>query len=188
MSMNLKAEVRSAFTRSAVRELRLAKKVPAVVYGKAAEPLAIALERKDALRAIQHPNALLQLEIPGQPPRQVVLHAVERHPLDRSVLAVDFHQVNAKEKIKAFVHIVPLPDPEGKTIPYQMFLHELHVESLPDRIPASIELDLAPVRGGKPILVQDLPVPKDVHVLNRPDEVVAAPFHPAASATQEEAG
>lgn len=185
MSMKLKAEIRNTFTRSATRQLRLARKVPAVVYGKKTEPLSIALEQNEVLKALQHPNALLELEVSGLKPQRVLLHAVQRDPLDQSIQAADFHQVDLAERIKTHIHIVPLPDTDGKTTPYQMFLHELHVDCLPDQIPSSVELDLSPVRQGKAILVRDLPIPEGVHVLTQPDEVVASPFFPAGDAAAE---
>lgn len=118
---------------------RKAKKVPATVYGNNLKPLSIALDRKDVLMALHHPNALFELEVAGQPARCVVLH-------------------------------------------------EIPVDCLPDRIPASLALDLTPVRHGKAILVRDLTIPAGVHVLTHPDEVVVSPFVPkgeAAGDTQD---
>lgn len=183
MSMKLKAEIRNTFTRSATRQLRLARKVPAVVYGKKTAPLPLALDQKEVLKALQHPNELIELDIPGRMLERVILHSVQRDPIDQTVQAVDFHQVDLLERVRMHVHIMPLPDPEGKSFPYQMFLHELHIDCLPGQIPASIELDLSPVRQGKAILVRDLPVPEGVHVMTHQDEVVAAPFFPAGESS-----
>ncbi|WP_438445962.1 50S ribosomal protein L25 [Gorillibacterium sp. sgz5001074] len=187
MTMTLKAEIRSSFTRSATRQLRLSRKVPAVIYGKTMDPLPIALDQKEVQLALQHPNALLALDMPGYAFRSVVVHDVQRDPLDHTIRAVDLHLVDLTERVRAHVPLTPLPDPEGKIIPYQMFLHELLVEGLPDRIPEAVPLDLAPVRQSRAVLVRDLPVPADLHVLTHPDEVVAAPFVPRGEAAEEKA-
>lgn len=176
MILKLQAELRSKSTGSAKRKLRQEHKVPAVVYGKKTEPVSIAVEEKSLQRALRHSNALIELEAPGFK-KLVLIHAVDREPFHHGILAVDFHQIQLNERIKAHVHIEPIPDPDGKMITYQMFLHEIVVDCLPDQIPDAIALDLAPVREGKAIFVKDLSVPEGVHVLTRSDEVIAAPFH-----------
>ncbi|WP_028548003.1 50S ribosomal protein L25 [Paenibacillus sp. UNC451MF] len=176
MILKLQAELRSKSNGSAKRKLRQEKKVPAVVYGKMTKPVSIALEEKSLQKALHNPNALIELEAPGLK-KLVVIHSVDRDPIHRGILAVDLHQINLKERIKVHVRIEPIPDPDGKMIPYQMFLHEIHVDCLPEQIPEAIALDLTPVREGRAIFVKDLDIPEGVHVLTRSDEVIAAPFH-----------
>ncbi|WP_282936844.1 50S ribosomal protein L25 [Paenibacillus sp. RC67] len=176
MILKLQAELRTKSNGSAIRKLRQENKVPAVVYGKMTEPVSIALEEKSLQMALRNPNALIELEAPVFK-KLVVIHAVDRDPIHHGILAVDLHQINLNERIKVHVRIEPIPDPDGKMIPYQMFLHEIHIDCLPDQIPESIALDLTPVREGKAIFVKDLHIPEGVHVLTRSDEVIAAPFH-----------
>lgn len=187
-TMTLKAEPRNLFTGSSKNRLRKENKVPGVVYGKHMEPLPIALSLKEIERALKHPNAVIDLEVPGSASCRVVLHDVQRDSIDHSIRSVDLHRVELNERIRANVRIAPLPDPEGKQILYQMFLHELHIECLPDQLPPAIELDLSPVKAGKSILVEDLPIPAGIHVLNRSDEVVVAPIHTRVEPDQEAAG
>lgn len=183
MSLKLQAEIRTTRTRSAVRQLRQAGKVPAVVYGKRTEPLSLTLDKKAVLQALKQPSAWLELELPEQPLRRVVIQEVQRNPVNQSVEAIDFHQVDLAEPIKTHVPIVPIPAPDGKPVPCQIQLHELHVQGLPDQIPSGIGLDLSLLRQGHPVHVKELPVPDGLRVLNRPDEVVASPIFPAVGAS-----
>jgi large subunit ribosomal protein L25 len=175
--MKLQAEVRNAFTSSAIRKVREENKVPAVVYGKKTAPVSLALDHKAVVKALHNPNALIELEVTGQSKQLVLIHAVQRDPLNRHILAIDLHQVDLEHRVKAHIHIEPIPDPDGKNVPYQMFLHEIYVDCLPNHIPASIPMDLTALHDGKAILVKDLPIPEEVHLLTRSDEVVASPFH-----------
>lgn len=181
MKLQLQAELRQTTTRSAIRKLREEKKVPGVVYGKMTEPVSIALDEKALLKALHYPNALIELEVPGLN-KLAVIHAVDRDPIHHRILAVDLHQIQLNERVKVHVRIEPIPDPDGKMIPYQMFLHEIHVDCLPGQIPEAIALDLTPIREGKAIFVKDLDIPEGVHVLTRADEVIAAPFHTISEA------
>ncbi|MEW9699438.1 50S ribosomal protein L25 [Paenibacillus sp. SI8] len=175
--MNLQAEIRTDFNGSAIRHLRKDRKVPAVVYGKMTSPIPIALDEKDVQKVLRNPNALIELESHGAFKKLVVLQAVQRNSFHDQILAVDFHQVDLHERVKAHIRIEPVAAPDGKMIPYQMFLHEIQVDCLPDQIPESIPLDLIPVRDGNAIIVKDLSIPEGVNVHTRADEVVAAPFH-----------
>lgn len=178
MFVKLQAQLRNQFTKSGLHKLRAAGKVPAVLYGKQSESVALTIDERTMLQLLrEHPNALIELEVAGQFRKTVVIQEVQRDAFTRKILSVGFHQVRMDEAVKFPVHLELHLEPRDKDLKYQMLLHELEVQCLPDQIPASIPVDAEMLRRGKPVLVRDVRLPEGVKVLNPAEEVIAAPLH-----------
>ena len=66
--------------------------------------------------------------------------------MGKNLLHVDFYQVKKGEKIKMEIPIVIVGDAPAMKIKGRMLIHgitTLHVESLPEKIPAEIEVDIS---------------------------------------------
>src|ERR671918_499660 len=76
----------------ASRRLRASGKVPAVIYGRGAEPAVISVdwrELRGALTTDKGLNALLTLKV-GNKRTKAIVKELQRHPVRRDVLHVDF--------------------------------------------------------------------------------------------------
>ena len=74
------------------RRLRFASKVPAIIYGGAAEPVAITLELRQLVKALEN-NAFFEevIEIQvGDKVESVKIQALQRHPAKNTPLHADF--------------------------------------------------------------------------------------------------
>ena len=90
MSFVLNAEPRE-ITGKKVKNLRKNGTVPAVLYGKDVETVALQVSSRDldiAYRTVAKGQAFT-LQI-GETSRQVVIQLVQRHPLSRVIIHVDF--------------------------------------------------------------------------------------------------
>lgn len=180
MFVKLQAETRSDFSKSATHQLRRSGKVPAVVYGKKTESVALTVDEKQLQQILRdRPNALIDLTVPGQFRKTAVIQEVQRDSFTKKVLAVSFHQVDMNEPIKVTVHLDLRLEPQDKDLKVQMFLHELEIQCLPDQIPVSLPVDPEPLRRGKSVHVKDVQLPPGVKALNPPEEVIAALLHVA---------
>ena len=65
------ADIRTSFGKGAARKLRMAGKIPAVVYGHGAEPLHVAVPAHETTLIARRANALLDLKMPDD--QQLVL-------------------------------------------------------------------------------------------------------------------
>ncbi|MCL6235725.1 50S ribosomal protein L25 [Acinetobacter sp. ANC 5579] len=74
------------------RRLRLQNKVPAIIYGGAAEPVAVTLELRELVKALEN-NAffeeVVEINIDGKV-ESVKIQALQRHPAKNTPMHADF--------------------------------------------------------------------------------------------------
>src|SRR3989344_1501321 len=100
-----KAEVRTITGRK-VKALRMKGLIPAVVYGKEAKTANLQISAKEfnKLHSQAGESTLVYLQVGGEKEdRPVLIRQVVNDAVNESVLHVDFHQVNLKEKVKVAV-------------------------------------------------------------------------------------
>jgi large subunit ribosomal protein L25 len=176
----------------ASRRLRATGKVPAVLYGRGAEPAPISVEWRDlrsALTTDKGLNALLTLKI-GSRSTKAIVKEMQRHPVRRDVLHIDFLAVDVDKPITTDVPLVLEGEPE-KVIRddgvVEQIVNVLIVTAKPDAIPGHIAVDVSDLEIGQHITVGDLQLPADVTTETDPEEtVVTAKLTSLALAEEEE--
>lgn len=197
MAIEIVAQNRKAQGTGASRRLRLAGKVPGIVYGGSESAATIELDHNalyHALRDEKFHASILTLKLDGKL-EQVLLRSVNMHPWKPQVQHVDFQRVSASEKIhmKVPLHFInaeisPAVKVAGGIVSHVM--NEIDVRCLPADLPEFIEVDLAEITIGHSIHVRDLKLPKGVEVPLRSGEnpsVATAQIPRAAIAEEEEA-
>jgi large subunit ribosomal protein L25 len=178
----------------ASRRLRATGKIPAVLYGRGAEPAAISVEWRDlrtALTTDKGLNALLTLKIGSQNTKAIVKE-MQRHPVRRDVLHIDFLAVDVDKPITTDVPLLLEGEPE-KVIRddgvVEQIVNVLIVTAKPDSIPGHIAVDVSDLEIGQHITVGDLPLPAGVTTETDPEEtIVTAKLTSLALAEEEEEG
>lgn len=175
MVNGLQVEKREVSTKGQLNQLRTNGKVPAVVYGENIENVSIAVSQKELIGILKtNPNAILQVELPEQGNHPVMIGELQRDPITRSILHVDFQQINVKNPIKASVRLDFTGKAEGVESGgiLQTRINEIEVLCLPHLIPTSIGVDVSALSIGDTLLVSDLQIPDDIELTNEPSEVV----------------
>ncbi|AZN38902.1 50S ribosomal protein L25 [Paenibacillus albus] len=191
MAIPFRAEERKLSTSGQLRTMRQQGSVPGVVYGtKLSKPINVSVNEKELAALLRsHPHSLLELDIPGAGKQPVMLNEVQREPLSRHVIHVDFHQVNMNETIKTPVRLEIIGDSvgvrEGGIL--QSMLHELEIQCLPDRIPELIEVNVANLGIGENLLVSDIQLPAGVTTKLDADQVIVTILAPQLELSAEEA-
>jgi large subunit ribosomal protein L25 len=188
----LVAETGRATGSPASRRLRATGKIPAVLYGRGAEPAPISVDWRDlrsALTTDKGLNALLTLKI-GSKRTKAIVKEMQRHPVRRDVLHIDFLAVDVDKPITTDVPLLLEGEPE-KVIRddgvVEQILNVLIVTAKPDAIPGHIAVDVSDLEIGQHITVGDLPLPEDVVTDADPEEtVVTAKLTSLALAEEEE--
>ncbi len=133
----------------------------------------------------------LQVEDGGDSGSEMVLvREVQRHPIRRDLLHVDFYRVVMTEKLRVEVpiHLVgeaPVVT-QGAILVHN--LDTIEVECLPADIPESITVDVSGlVDASQSITVAQLQVPERVEVVTDPDEIVVSAVFARAAVVEEEA-
>ena len=161
------AERRTAIGRSAVRKLKAAGSVPAVMYGSKDKPEALQVSRRDINSLLSHAageNILVELEIAGKS-RLALVQEVQHAPLGGAVLHVDFHAVSQDEVIQADVPLEPIGTANGvKNMGglLEQNLRSLAIECLPRDLPDVIRVDVSALDIGDSIHVREIQLPAGV--------------------------
>ena len=170
----LTAERRTARGRSAVRKLKAAGSVPAVMYGSKDKPEALQVSRRDINSLLSHAageNILVELEIDGKN-RLALVQEVQHAPLGGAVLHVDFHAVSQDEVIQADVPLEPMGTANGvKNMGglLEQSLRTLEIECLPRDLPDVIRVDVSALNIGDAIHVREIQLPSGVSTRIQPD-------------------
>lgn len=173
--VKLTAERRSAVGRSAVRKLKTAGRVPAVIYGAKDKPEPLQVLRRDINAVLSHAsgeNILVELEIAGDANRLAMVQEVQHSPVGGDVLHVDFHAVSMDEVIEADVPIEPIGTANGvKNFGglLEQSLRSLSIECLPRDLPDIIRVDVSALNVGDAIHVREIALPSGVTTRMPPD-------------------
>lgn len=153
-----------------VKQLRRQGQIPATVYGKNVKSDSISVSG-DAFEKV-HKQAgktgLIELTL-GSDVRPVLINTVQRHPVTRDILHIEFRQVDLKEKVKANVPIELVGEAKAVTDKIGVLLTILdwvEVEALPSDLPENIKLDVSELAEvNDELKVKDLKVPTGVAIV-----------------------
>ena len=177
--VSLVADVGRVKGSSEARRLRLAGKVPGVLYGHGIDPIDVAVgsrELRTALTADSGLNALISLDVGGK--RHLAMaRQLQRHPVRRTIDHVDFVVVRRDEvvSVEVPIHLVgEALEVERADGLVEQSLHSLVVHAKPGDIPNAIEVDISELTIGEAIRVSDLKLPAGATTDVDPEEIVVA--------------
>jgi len=153
MSEKLSATVRSLRGKGASRKSRKAGKLPGIVYSKDSETTSVEVSPRELTHILRRPlrrNALIELDLEGQGVRHVMVRDLQKHPVRRDLVHVDFIQVDPAQEIIAEVPIAVHGRSKsvvsgGKLEQVRRFVT---VACLPTAIPPQIEVDVTDLPFG----------------------------------------
>jgi large subunit ribosomal protein L25 len=158
--------------------LRAEGKVPAVVYGLGKDPQPVAVAWRDLRHALTGEaglNALIDLHVDGASGDLVIVKEMQRHPVRRDVLHVDFLRVSRDVAITVEVPIV-LHGEATKVLTndgqVDHVLYHLGISAKPADIPNEISVDISELEIGDAIRVGDLTLPAGVSTDADPEDAV----------------
>lgn len=161
------------------RRLRGEGLVPAVLYGLDQDPVSVSViwpELRQALTTEAGVNVVLQLEVDGER-HMSILKDIQRHPVRRDVVHVDFLRIDPNKKVTVDVSIVmtgeALEVTQGNGMVDQN-LFSLTVDASPTSIPNELEVDISALTIGDSIRVADIALPDGVTTDVDPEETVAS--------------
>ncbi|MFB3880002.1 MAG: 50S ribosomal protein L25 [Armatimonadota bacterium] len=173
--------VRSEVGKIASRHLRAKGMIPAVLYGRGAEPVPLAVERSAFSKALS-PSAwyhtLISLKVEGADAGQerptVMIAEVQRDLIGRRVISVDFRRISLSEKIHTHVPVRHIGDSPGvkKGGIVDQVTHEVMVECLPTEMPDRLEVDISGLEIGDSVRVRDIVAVPGVRILAAEDDAV----------------
>lgn len=175
--MTLQVERREQTGNGPNRRLRAQGRIPAVVYGGGRDSVAIEVDRRALLDLIkkssgESPVFLLRL---GDRERHAMIRDIQKDPLSRMVIHVDFQRVLMDQKVRVQVPVEVVGTPVGVKTEGGMLdfvTREISVECLPGDIPSHIELDVAKLHLGQHVEAGQLALPSNVVLLDEAEKVI----------------
>lgn len=163
MDTTLEVTPRSGQRKGFTRKIRAKGEVPAVVYGPkhAAEMVSVDPVRlTDLFKATGDRNTVVALKIGSKKPVQVMVREVQRHPVSRDILHVDFYAV-PETPIQVMVPVAPVGRPKGAVVGgrVRVVRRVLPVACKYDAIPKQIEVDVTPLDVGDSLSVSQIVAP-----------------------------
>ena len=168
---------RNSGTRSSKR-LRTTGSIPGVLYGLSDDSIPLSVkwpELRLALTTEAGVNAVIQLEVDGQRHMSIVKD-IQRHPVRRDVIHVDFLRIDPNQKVTVDVPLVMVGDALQVTQANGMVdqnLFSLTVDAPPASIPNELEVDISALTVGDSVRVSDIGLPEGVTTDADPEETVA---------------
>ena len=160
------------------RRLRRTGRVPAVLYGMGENPIDVSVDRADlrgALSTDSGLNALITLEVDGD--RQLsIVKDLQRHPVRRDVLHVDFLRINPDLEVEMEVPLVLVGEAKKVTQASGMVdqvMHSVPLFAKPADIPVEVTADVSDLEVGSSLRVSDIALPAGVTVAGDPDATFA---------------
>ena len=160
------------------RRLRRAGRVPAVVYGMGSEPLTVSVDKTDlrvALTTEAGLNALITLDL-DDGRHLSIIKDLQRHPVRRDVLHVDFLRIDADQEVEVDVPLILTGEAKKVTQASGMVdqvMHHLPVRAKPADIPVEVTADVSDLEVGSSLRVSEIELPAGVTPAGDPDSTFA---------------
>ena len=176
-----------------VKRLRRDGVLPANIYGRGIDSVAVELPTRDAseLLTAHGTNTLIQVQVSGEhDARPVMVRDVKRNPVSGALQHLDFYQVDLARTMRAtvpvtVVGIAPAVDEFGGIL-----LHgaeTVPVEALPSDVPDHFEISVeALVELDQQVTAAALVVPPGVTLLADPDLMLARVSRPRLIVEEDE--
>jgi large subunit ribosomal protein L25 len=167
------------FNKNAARRVRVAGKIPAVLYGPGHDPVAIEVDPKQISRILFSEtghNTIFDVEVTGQPAAKAMIVDWQREPLNDRLIHIDLKRIALDKALRVSVRVKLLGIPVGvKTAGgiLDQVLREVEIECLPADIPSNIAVDVSDLELHGVLRISGLPHSEKIKYLNSEDATVA---------------
>jgi large subunit ribosomal protein L25 len=143
----LSAQVRTVLGKK-VKHLRKDGKIPCTVYGKGFDAVSTQVSAREFEIVFRKSGrtSLIDLNIDGYSMQSVFVQDIQRHPVTRGVLHIDFKVVDLKKAVYVEVPIVAVGESPLVARGDALLNHVLSmvmVEALPNDLPQHIDVDIS---------------------------------------------
>jgi large subunit ribosomal protein L25 len=180
------------FNKNAARRVRVAGKIPAVLYGAGHDAVAVEVDPKQISRILFSEtghNTIFDVEVAGVPSAKAMIVDWQREPIKDQLIHIDMKRIALDKTLRVSVRVKLLGVPVGVKNSggiLDQVMREVEIECLPADIPNHIDVDVSNLELFGSLRVSDLPhsdkikylTAEDatvVHVVSIREEVVAAP-------------
>ena len=183
------AQARESRGKNEARRLRVKGSMPAVVYGGADGPEAVAVSPKELGRILNSKtghNTIFNLNITGRENTPVMIVDWQFDPIKDSLLHADLKRIDLTKRITVKVPVLTQGDPRGVKVQgglHEIVTREIEIECLPDDIPEQFVVDVTELTVGQSVRAGDIPLAGSMKLLTLPDAVISHVVAPRVEET-----
>jgi large subunit ribosomal protein L25 len=167
------------FNKNAARRVRVAGKIPAVLYGAGADAVAVEVDPKHISRILFSEtghNTIFDVDLGDRSPVKAMIVDWQREPIKDMLIHIDLKRIAMDKALRVSVRVKLMGVPVGvKTAGgiLDQVLREVEIECLPSDIPNHIDVDVTNMNLFDVVRVSDLPHSDKIKYLNAEDATVA---------------
>jgi large subunit ribosomal protein L25 len=166
------------FNKNAARRVRVAGKIPAVLYGAGHDAVAVEVDPKQISRILFSEtghNTIFDVEVSGASAKAMIVDW-QREPLNDKLIHIDMKRIALDKLLRVGVRVKLMGVPVGVKTQggiLDQVLREVEIECLPADIPNHIDVDVTGLEMHGVLRVSDLPHGDKIKFLNAEDATVA---------------
>jgi large subunit ribosomal protein L25 len=165
--LSLTAKKRAPSTKAAKKNMRQEGRVPAIIYGLNKDPEMVEVSAVDMRPHLAQRNHVIEISLEGGTSQKVMLKAVERDPIRRDLVHIDFLRVDNEHPVIVNVPVTTFGMPYGVKTEGGVFSTmkkfvklRAKVQDIPDKF----DMDVSEIRSGTIFYVRDLKFDKGTFV------------------------
>jgi large subunit ribosomal protein L25 len=161
-NLTLAAKKRGRNTKGELSRMRKEGRVPAIIYGLDKDPETIEVGAVDMRPHLSQKNHVIDLKVDGQS-QQVMLKMVERDPIRKDLVHIDFLRVNSERPVIVSVPVTTHGVPVGVKVEggvFSVMKKFVKLRSKVADIPEVFDIDVSDISQGTIFYVKDLKFPK----------------------------
>ncbi|WP_035348188.1 50S ribosomal protein L25 [Edaphobacter aggregans] len=167
------------FNKNAARRVRVAGKIPAVVYGAGLDSVAVTVDPKVITKILHSEsghNTIFDLNIEGGAASKAMIVDWQNEPIKGKLLHIDLKRIAMDKVMRVSVPVQLIGVPVGVKTQGGIIEHvmrEVEIECLPGDIPSHIDVDVTGVELHGVVRIADLPHSGSIKFLGDEDATVA---------------
>jgi large subunit ribosomal protein L25 len=167
------------FNKNAARRVRVAGKIPAVVYGAGQDAVAVTVDPRVITKILHSDsghNTIFDLNVEGATVVKAMIVDWQHEPIKGKLLHIDLKRIAMDKMMRVSVPIQLVGTPVGVKAQggiLEHVLREVEVECLPNDIPSHLDVDVAGLELHGVIHVSDLPHSGSIKFLGDENATVA---------------
>ncbi|HEX2917245.1 MAG TPA: 50S ribosomal protein L25 [Edaphobacter sp.] len=167
------------FNKNAARRVRVAGKIPAVVYGAGQDPVAVTVDPKVITKILHSEsghNTIFDLNVEGGAATKAMIVDWQNEPIKGRLLHIDLKRIAMDKAMRVSVPVQLVGTATGVKNQggiLEHVLREVEIECLPGDIPSHIDVDITNLELHGVIRIADLPHSGKLKFLGEEDATVA---------------
>jgi large subunit ribosomal protein L25 len=189
----LNAQMREGRGKGPARQLRMAGRVPAVLYGRDMEAVHLSVDAREAdqlFHSISVDNTIVDLQVEGEKEAyRTLVREIQVHPYKATLIHVDFLRIQKGVVVDVEIPVNLVGIPVGVKMSggvLEQVIHDLPVRCIPSKIPEVIEIDVTGLDIGDSLHISDITFGEGVEVTVAQERTICGVAVPKAEEVPEE--